>query len=509
MYAARPWAGVLAKGAKVHYVGEVRGGAGENGRGAKTMGEGKTRAGITVKVENLGPLKKAEFEVGDLTLICGKNNTGKTYVTYALYGFLSFWHDFFFIEHNDSCLIQLTKQDIENLQKFGKTEIETEALIYTINNAISLACEKYIEEREMIFGSNNISSLNAKFKIDIDGLIQQLLKSNVDFPTNSVFSLTMKKNDSKVIQIEAPKRGYDMEWIDSLNSFLSIELFGYIFPKAFIASAERTGAVIFKEDINIANKRKMEQSHKIIVEKQHVEGNHILYSNYPLPIEENIEFITKMTPAEKRYRSYIYDNHNGILTFFSDIIGGKYVISRDGLRFIPNSDKKLKLNMGGSGSSVRSLVAIDFYLRYAARQGDLLMIDEPELNLHPENQRKMARLFAMLVNAGIKVFVTTHSDYIVKELSNLITLHQDKPRIAGIREKWGYSENETLEADRVRLYIAGEAKVKAEGDKRAKKINTLTRARIDQETGIEAPTFDEVIDDMNGLQDDIMFGGDD
>ena len=51
------------------------------------------------------------------------------------------------------------------------------------------------------------------------------------------------------------------------------------------------------------------------------------------------------------------------------------------------------------------------------------MVDEPELNLHPENQRRMARLFARLVNVGVKVFVTTHSDYIVKELNTLILLN--------------------------------------------------------------------------------------
>lgn len=35
-------------------------------------------------------LDEAEFEVGDLTIICGENNTGKTYATYSLYGYLDF-----------------------------------------------------------------------------------------------------------------------------------------------------------------------------------------------------------------------------------------------------------------------------------------------------------------------------------------------------------------------------------------------------------------------------------
>ena len=49
---------------------------------------------LTVKLKNIGILKQAEFSLGDLTLICGENNTGKTYAAYALYGFLKSWEDF-------------------------------------------------------------------------------------------------------------------------------------------------------------------------------------------------------------------------------------------------------------------------------------------------------------------------------------------------------------------------------------------------------------------------------
>jgi predicted ATPase len=37
---------------------------------------------MKIKLKNLGAIKQAEFEIGDLTIICGKNNTGKTYTTY-------------------------------------------------------------------------------------------------------------------------------------------------------------------------------------------------------------------------------------------------------------------------------------------------------------------------------------------------------------------------------------------------------------------------------------------
>ena len=40
-------------------------------------------------IKNLGPIKEADVEIGDLTIVCGENNVGKTYYTYTLYSFLA------------------------------------------------------------------------------------------------------------------------------------------------------------------------------------------------------------------------------------------------------------------------------------------------------------------------------------------------------------------------------------------------------------------------------------
>jgi ABC-type multidrug transport system ATPase subunit len=164
--------------------------------------------------------------------------------------------------------------------------------------------------------------------------------------------------------------------------------------------------------------------------------------------------------------------------------------------------------MDESSSAVRSLLDLGFYLRHVAQPGDLLMIDEPELNLHPENQRRVARLLARLVNLGIKVFITTHSDYIVKELNTLIMLNQDKPHLKRIAEVEGYQQSELLKAEQIRVYIAEEAPVLLEGKKRKTKCQTLTPANIDPEMGIEARSFDKTIETMNRIQEDIVWGAD-
>ncbi|MCB1194076.1 MAG: AAA family ATPase [Leptospiraceae bacterium] len=41
------------------------------------------------KIRNLGIIGKAEIDLSkDLILLCGQNNTGKTFITYAIYGLL-------------------------------------------------------------------------------------------------------------------------------------------------------------------------------------------------------------------------------------------------------------------------------------------------------------------------------------------------------------------------------------------------------------------------------------
>ncbi len=269
-------------------------------------------------------------------------------------------------------------------------------------------------------------------------------------------------------------------------------VFGHLFPIPFIASAERTGAAIFRNELNWSRDRYRQQMGSALdIDEGRMLAN--IYFGYAFPVQENIEFVGRLGTLLKR-DSYIYENHSEVLDDFSDILGGVYLVTEnDELYYIPKG-KSIRLTMSESSSSVRSLLNIGFYLRHVAAPGDLLMVDEPELNLHPENQRRVARLFARLVNVGIKVLITTHSDYIIKELNTLIMLNQEGERFNKIAEHEGYRPAELLDAGKVRVYIA--------------ENSTLVPASIDPKMGIEVRSFDTTIEDMNRVQGEIVWGGD-
>lgn len=288
------------------------------------------------------------------------------------------------------------------------------------------------------------------------------------------------------------------ENLRNLFNFVCSLFINKVFPDVFSLTGERSGIAIFGDDIaEFSRKMKNETTIQFTKLRQKiVESVPESNSKFSLPITQELAFFQNIKVIRRR-SSYIASEHHEILDLADNISGGHYDFDDySGIQYFP-VDSNSALNLIESSSSVKSLVEFSFYLRHCAKKNQILMIDEPELNLHPENQRKLARLLAMLVNAGIKVFITTHSDYIIREFNTMIQLKQDKPHITKIKAAEGYSDSELLDASRVRAYVA----------KRQDDGVIFDTAAISQDDGIIISTLDDVIDRMNQIQDAIIWGG--
>lgn len=83
-------------------------------------------------------------------------------------------------------------------------------------------------------------------------------------------------------------------------------------------------------------------------------------------------------------------------------------------------DKQYDLPLMSASSSVSELAPVSLFIRHYVCPGDLFIVEEPEAHLHPAAQRDISDVLARLVNAGVKVLVTTHSDIILEQVSNYI-----------------------------------------------------------------------------------------
>lgn len=82
------------------------------------------------------------------------------------------------------------------------------------------------------------------------------------------------------------------------------------------------------------------------------------------------------------------------------------------------------LPLMNASSMVSELAPVVLYLRHVVQPGETLIIEEPESALHPEMQVEFTRLLAAAVKAGIRIIITTHSEWVLEELANLVLMSE-------------------------------------------------------------------------------------
>ena len=460
--------------------------------------------------ENLGLLDEADIELADLTLICGENNTGKTYATYAVYGFLRRWRDilrFVLDDEINTLLKDANRYRIDLALLFdGKVEgyLKRMGKAYVSGLPRAFATERHVfENTTCVIGSCKTTDfLTSSYQRTVQGGTSGKVLATLKKEVGSTL-LDVLVADAEVL--EQPFGG--------LNDFIADAIADIVFaqhlPRVHIASAERTGAAIFRKELDMARTRMLKAIHQIDSKELKRNPFKILQEidgGYAWPVEDNVDFVRQLEDLDKR-TGELADANPQLLTAFDAIIGGSYKVVKQQLVFQAKGGGKQRFTMNEASSCIRALLDVGFYLRCEAKVGDLFIIDEPELNLHPKNQRAFARLVARMINTGIKVFITTHSDYLIKELNTLIMLNQYTEHTRSVQEQHDYEDAELLAPAKVRLYMTGVSSKLQPGAKRSSKIRTLKRANIYPDRGIEVETFDDTIEIMNAIQSEILYGG--
>ena len=464
---------------------------------------------MNIEIRDLGALKSAEFIINDLTIISGANNSGKTYATYALYGYLKLWKNFFTFK-------SLIGDLVTDLNEQGAAELPIELLEKHFDALETLACENYVKNLHRVLAGSEKYLSNAHFRLStkpFETFRKTPFAHTATRANSSLFRVSYEGGANPIritlltdlSKIQNPHETTRLG-IDFLNNVLLDQVLGPVYPDIFIASAERTGATIFQKELDINRNRLIEHMgenaggdldpFKAILKAS---------TDYPLPVRDDINFIRSVESLSKE-EGELLKSSPSLLDDFHEIIGGEYkIVKNQGVFFVPSTKKNARLTMGESSSAVRSLLNVGAYLRYKAKPGDLLVIDEPELNLHPLNQRKIARLVARIVNSGVKVFLTTHSDYIIKELNTLIMLSPRDGHLERIRIEESYREDELLEPRKISVYHAQDGNCKYGEMKKSVKSMTLEPADINVEQGIEITSFDDQIEQMDLIQSKILY----
>ncbi len=434
--------------------------------------------------KNIGKISEAQIELGKLTILCGPNNSNKTYLSYIIYGFLKQIKLFF----------QCTVDDdfFENLMKSGTAEYDLMSNFDNFINDIHRFSKKFSENlasyfsvKREIFGNSLVN-----FDIKKEDLILDSVRRGVAIFGDQCRVFFHKEKDSTKVKFVYQERENENDFgnkqkvpKDILRKIVGEQLANIFLmnslPRPFVITSERTGIELFYKYIEINKRLQFDNADNMEIED----------SRFCVPINDNIEVMKEIDEIVKK-RSSINDG-NKLVDAMTDIMGGRCIAQDKQLFFkVRDGEKECVVPMQLSSSSVKSLYLLELYLRHLASVGDILIIDEPELNLHPDNQRKIASLLVKLVNSGVNVFITTHSDYVVREINNRIVLGNSSGNEKKmIMERYGVTDDELLKLHNVVAYC-----VNKNGD--VKQIPVTSR-------GVELEEFDAIINSANEFSDDV------
>jgi hypothetical protein len=487
------------------------------------------------KVEHLGPVERAEIDLGkDLILLTGPNGTGKTYVAWAAYGLLeALWYPRSRFHLKESLLNEILLPYVDALLESGESDIELEPIMrqhghrffaeaareYSRHIADDFATEKRLFETTILDFDVKTSIARlaeqspAQLNQDSGAMIGSTSKAKIgerevsiathkpagstrvlfafqkgkrikgahSFPTTGNYSKASiplgeitPKERMAVREAVLTQLG---KWIEDALRYFRV----YIFP------TERIATTIFWRELSLNRTELVDEalSMRDRSEEKVVDHMRSRAQRYPWPIRSSL----LMAGNLEGWRDELSEFADLAEYLEEHLLRGKVRLSPYGqLEFVPAQRPDVVLGVHITASMVKSLSLLVFYLHHMAKAGDLVIIDEPELNLHPDNQRLIARVLARAVNRGLKIMTSTHSDYLIRELNNLIMLGQDTDRIRALRTKLGYEDAEVLKPSQLGVYLF--------------RNNTAEVVPVD-ETGFAIETIDAEVNRLNAVSQEL------
>ena len=395
-----------------------------------------------LKFAKFGPIKDATFTASEFSVLCGKNNTGKSFCMHAFFCFLSMWR---------KKIRQVVKQEhLAQIVENKKIEISVGDYVYELNKWIQDALPAFREALPVLLKKDSLKGKDYYFDVRINDEYARSVLTQAGYTITVGINAECKmigdtKSGDDKIEIRVDSKGElfpkESEIVEAFNSTIWYLFVHRILPRPVLLTAERSGSVLYGDDVrNYSFSLVQAISGESVGDEDSILEN--APAKYAYPYAEELRGIwdNKSHPPAVKPDGAI----NVLLETFSRVVDGEY-IEKDGNVFYRQRDTDLKLLVDEVSTSVRAMTQLNYFIKRIRGINPMLMIDEPELNLHPERQRALARLLAKLVNVGgTSVMITTHSDYIVRELNSLIAFGGDGKRLSQVALDMGYEKNEFI-----------------------------------------------------------------
>lgn len=440
--------------------------------------------GWILKVSKYGKIESAEIETAPLTLFVGDNNSGKSYLMSLLWGICNLGSELLFgtgsesVTETEGRLLCWVKKQVEAVREQGwhtvqvseiGMELQTvlqerinqnkDKLLKTIFNSVDVKIEELqikltrLEQNSLVFSMKGIGSKATMFlgigKKEIGLPLAQFEQISGELEESFYWLLIAEIFDSLI------NEGNGFSWMSNGSIYLP---------------ASRTGFMLTKDTINKVGRG---AAFNVGLETE-------TYTPFVRPINQFLDVINDLTLDGEGNENFV----EVVKYLESGMADGTIEMSS-----LPNREVTYVPNGKNTGMPLRTVSAVVtelspliLILKHKKRV-DALFYEEPEMCLHPQLQQKMARVLCQLVNAGVQMNVTTHSDIILQHINNMLRLsaREDRDEIC---QQWGYTDGDLLLPEKVKVYqLTAGAGAKT-------KVEVLSCGK----NGFAVPTFNDALD---------------
>ena len=463
---------------------------------------------MKIDIRNLGVIENAEINLRPMTIFVGPNNSGKTWLAYAIAAILGphGWSQYKTTRSMKEIkeIYPPLKLAFERVLDEGSASIDlvdfAEHFGETYFNDVSSLAPLWMQE---FMGTRRSTFENLEMQVTIGEDEKYYLDQIRHYSLNRGLSKgkrrkkgllhALKESGNSTLYFYTEENITDKLPLQVIEDFLIGRVFEILhrslYPNTYILPTERTTFIsipfnVISQDQADEAPTKRETSQQ---EQKVRHGAQPLASLLNLIVEAlesdpaAREKKARSNPEISHYRELAQILEKEILAGGVDFSTPEPESSREVL-FQPNQDVSLEMPI--VSSMVKELSPLVLYLRCLAEPGDWLIIDEPEMNLHPLAQVRLIEFLAMLVNAGLHILITTHSSYMVDHLVNLMKAY-DYENKEKIQRKFYLARTEAfISKKHVSVYLF---------DKKT------TRSILDEDGIINWKTFSGVSDQINQI----------
>lgn len=362
---------------------------------------------MKLSLKDFGPIDTAEIDIGKITVIGGENATGKSTTSKILYCFL---------RANSKKRQEITYEYIVNLIKDEIRDIQ-----------------RYLRNQE-------------NSKIDFKDLRKKLTQNSKDF--NSILEIydeikerigSENFSDESIDEIDERLFAIDdlIEIVEDNGNPLYVSIMKKLL-KAEFSTADFNGVFringIYKNkpfDFNIDFENNDLSSDDVFKSEGWFTLNDIYYidsfsildldQNLGLNDSEHAGFLTNNLKKEADESDDLFDDkvNENIIALeneINEIINGEFIYENGELVYSPINGEKCRMKNTASGIKQVGIIQLLLNNR-KLKENSFLVIDEPEVNLHPAWQVKFAGILALLVkNLNVSLYINSHSPVFIEAI---------------------------------------------------------------------------------------------